>query len=152
MLQIDRQDRELLSGEIGRLAGSLAAGSSQRQAYAQLQVALEGGELADEHLPTLQQVLEILLSSGRVRRLGGPEDEQRLLQLYRSTPAGVRAAEHVRQMNRALASLTGRQLRRISCSQGLPGRHRLEIDTEDLHIALSVGPDGIGVHQLEVGG
>ena len=77
---------------------------------ADLVAAVEDGELGEEEAQALEEIIELGLSTGRIRGLYGPEGEQAALKTYRKLPRGKELAESTRDVTGALAALEGKSL------------------------------------------
>jgi hypothetical protein len=150
MLEVEREDADVLLAEVAQLLTPPAAAWGRRQDYVRLHESLDGGSVPDDLLPALEQVLGVVLPSGRVRREHGPHEEQRLIRLHQRTPAGVQTRDHLKRVNAALSGLCGHQIERLLFAPEGPGAFRLDIRTDRCRLAITVGPNGIVVHQLEV--
>lgn len=101
-------------------------------------------------LPTFERLLELALSTGRARRLHGPEVERAYLALFRSTPEGERQETAVDAINNALRQLVGRPLAGFEVESRGPGSIRLEIACEELRLALDFDGHGLAVANVSV--
>ena len=96
----------------------------------------------------LAELLELGLSTGRVRAVYGPEGEQAALGLFRRLPLGKELAETTRELNDALAALEGKTIERIAVSVVGPGEYGVTVSTEDYEIALRLGKAGARVASI----
>ena len=145
------EEKEILSREIKRLMSPLAPDSKSYQDYALLLAVMDAGVIPEEFVGVLEQILEITLSSGHIRHVYGPPEEQQLLRLYDRTPTGARARELIKQVNRSLGTLKEHKIESLSFSLKTPGVYRLEIGTDQCEMTLNIDWTGVSVHQLEVG-
>ncbi len=96
-------------------------------------------------LPTFERLLELALSTGRARRLHGPEVEHAYRNLFRGTPEGERQERSITAVNGALRGLVGRPLAGVELKSRGPGALRIEIASESLRIALDLDAHGLSV-------
>ncbi len=90
-MRIGQTEQELLEQEINAL-GQLLRDPAARARYTELRDQIRDGEVAEELLGHLGNVLELGLQSGRLRKLYGADGEQALTRLFHRTPAGGRLA------------------------------------------------------------
>ncbi len=140
----------------GDLLGELAAYSAsvhsaeERSDLARLAGSIASGEVPANLQAPLARLLDLSLSTGRARRLHGPEAEMAFLDLYRRTPAGIELARRDREAEAALGALVGAKLTGIAITGGRPGRVRIELSTELARLALDVDRSGISVASVAV--
>src|SRR5579859_3134841 len=103
-MRIGSTEQELLAQEIGTL-GTILRDPGARARYAQLNDAVRDGEVPDELLGHLGNVLELGLQSGRLRSLYGADGEQALTRLYHRTPAGAAQQNEAKGVTEALEGL-----------------------------------------------
>jgi hypothetical protein len=151
MREIGAEEIEILHPEIERLMVPLAPDSKARQDYVRLLAEIGSGSVSEELIATLEQVLEITLSTGRIRHAYGPQEEQRLLRLYQRTPTGARGRELLEQVNQSLETLKAQRIENLAFSLNTPGTYRLEIGTDQCEITVSIDWNGVSIHQLVVG-
>lgn len=151
MIEISAEEAGILHHEINRLMVPLASDSKARQDYARLLAEIGSGSVSEELTAALEHVLEITLSAGRIRDAYGPQEEQHLLRLYHRTPTGARVREHVKQLNHSLKVLKDQTLEGLAFSLKAPGAYRLEINTDQCQLTVSIDWNGVSIHQLVVG-
>jgi len=148
-LEIAEEERAVVLEEIAAVAGALHDPRA-RVLYEELAAAAARGEVPAALAGPLQRVLEMSLSTGRARRLHGPQHEAALLRLFFRTPAGAALRRSAEGANRALAALAGHRLEGVSVAAQAPGVFRLQLDTDRCRLALEVSRDGVEVASLEV--
>src|SRR5437870_10089087 len=84
---------------------ALVQDGERRGRLADLVAAVQDGELGDEEAQALEELIELGLSTGRIRSVYGPEGEQAALKTYRRLPGGRELAESAREVSDALAAL-----------------------------------------------
>lgn len=149
-VRIEEAAREALAVEAAALSDALTDPVS-RASYASLSRALGAGEVGDALLSPLEQLLELTLRTGRLRRLHGPHAEASAARLYQATPAGASVAAALAEVNAALDALRGQTLQALAFTPKAPGVYALGLDTGEARLALEIGPDGVAVRELSVG-
>ena len=124
---------------------SMVQDENRRLKLADVVAAIDDGEVDGQDADALAELLELGLSTGRVRQVYGPEGEQAALKLYRRLPLGKEISETTRELNEALSALEGRVLEKISVSAVSPGEYGVTISTEEFEISLRLGKAGARV-------
>jgi hypothetical protein len=127
---------------------SMVADEGRRARIADVVAAVDEGLIEDKDADALAELLELGLSTGRVRALYGPDGEQAALGLYRRLPLGKELAQSARELNEALAALEGKTIERLSVSAVGPGEYGVTISTEDFEITLRLGKAGARVASI----
>ena len=94
-----------------------------RAPWEELAAAVDEGGGGGDLLGRLEQILEMTLQTGRVRRVHGAESEQALLRLFHQTPRGAASRRATEAVNRTLASLAGQTIETLLFTS--PGPRRL---------------------------
>jgi hypothetical protein len=115
---------------------------TRRERLADVVAAVDGGEVEGPDADALAELLELGLSTGRVRAVYGPEGEQAALALFRRLPLGRELTESARDLNAALGALEGRTIEKISVNAVGPGEYGVTISTEDYEVVLRLGRAG----------
>lgn len=150
MLLIDTEDRDILTPEIEAFKRPLDKESKLNLDYECLLSAIDSGAIADDLLPLLEHVLELILASGYIRQSHGPQEEQRLFKLYRKTSAGTQVSQNIKEVNQSIEALKNHKIENLSFSLKLPGIYTLKIGTEQCQLVLRIDKLGIFVDQLAV--
>jgi hypothetical protein len=144
-----------VSGEAAEVARAeaqavlaMVVDEGRRLKLADVVAAIDEGSVEGEEADALAELLELGLSTGRVRAVYGPEGEQAALGLFRRLPLGKELSESTRELNEALAALEGRTIERISVSAVGPGEYGVTVSTEDFEIALRLGKAGARVASI----
>jgi hypothetical protein len=148
-LAIDAAQQEVLSLEVGTLAGSLRDPEA-RGRYEELRQAVEAGAVPAGLTDLLEALLEMLLQTGRARRMHGAQSEQALLRLFQQTPRGSAARRATESVNEALRTLKGQTLESLLFTVQGPGVYRLGLQTDRCRITLEIDRHGLSVESLEV--
>ena len=121
---------------------------ARAEAQAVLSMVVDEGVVEGADADALAELLELGLSTGRVRALYGPGGEQAALGLFRRLPLGKEIAESTRELNEALSALEGRTIEKITVSAVGPGEYGVTVSTEDFEIALRLGKAGARVASI----
>jgi hypothetical protein len=148
-LAIDAVQREVLLEELATLVVSLRDPQT-RTPWEELAAAVDAGEVEDELLGRLEQILEMTLQTGRVRRVHGADSEQALLRLFHQTPRGAASRRATEAVNRTLATLAGQTVETLLFTSQGPGVYRLGVATDRCKLTLEIDRHGVTVESLEV--
>ena len=121
-----------------------------REVYLALKTAIESLEIPPDLQPRLGAIVEVALTSGRVRRLFGPAAELSLNSLFTKTPRGREVAQSLSELNKALASLKGQTVEQITSSQKNPGAYSLTLKTTNCQLIIRFEQEGVRVESLEL--
>lgn len=121
-----------------------------REVYLALKTAIESLEIPADLQPRLGAIVEVALTSGRVRRLFGPAAELSLNSLFTKTPRGREVAISLAELNKALATLKGQTVEQITSSQKSPGTYSLTLKTTNCQLIIRFEQSGVRVESLEV--
>jgi hypothetical protein len=149
-LKLDPLQRDLLLSLIGDFVAA-APQSAGREAYLALEEAVVKMELPAELVPAAGAIVEVALSTGRLRNAFGPAAELALMALFRKTPRGETIAGSLHELNRALAHLKGHPLGEIGAALRKPGVYTLTIASGEYRIVVRFDHDGAAVESLETG-
>jgi hypothetical protein len=147
-LSIDAAQREVLLEELATLVVSLRDPET-RTPWEELAAAVDEGGVEEGQLGRLEQILEMTLQTGRVRRVHGAESEQALLRLFHQTPKGSASRRATEAVNRTLATLAGQTVETMLFTTQGPGVYRLGIETAHCKLTLEIDRHGITVESLE---
>ncbi|HEX5386492.1 MAG TPA: hypothetical protein VFW66_07345 [Gemmatimonadales bacterium] len=153
-MRIDESLREALlleAAALGDALGDARGDSPARAEYDALSRAAAGGEVHDELATPLERLLELVLRTGRMRRLHGPEAEAAAVRLYHATPRGRALDAELAEVNAALAALAGQVVARLAISARGPGAYALTIEAASATLTLDIAADGVGVKDVSVG-
>jgi len=139
---------EVVLGE-AQAVRAMVQDEDRRARLADLMAAAAEGEVADEDLEALAELLELGLQTGRVRAIYGPGGEQAALKVFRRLPRGKELDGSAREVTEALASLSGKPLERVQIQATAPGAFLLTLAAEGLE--LSVRLDRQGARLTSVG-
>jgi hypothetical protein len=149
-MRITAVEQELLIPEITGFAAALRDPAA-RARYEELREAVATGEVGDDLVGHLANVLEVGLVSGRLRGRYGADGEQALARLFQRTPAGAALAVDAAAVTKALAVLQGHVIADVKLAAVGPGSYSLTIDTDRCQITLRLDRGGARVHAVEIG-
>jgi hypothetical protein len=149
-LTLEPAEQELLLEDVPAFARTVKD-PAVRERYLQLAEAVEGGVVPADLLFALEAMLELALQTRAVRRRHGPDAERTLTDLFFRTGRGAALRQSARDVTRALEVLTGQTVEKVAVTAA-PGRHTITINTDHVHLTLSVDQSGIQVDRVEVGG
>ncbi len=121
-----------------------------REVYLTLKAAIESLEVPPDLQLRLGAIVEVALTSGRIRRLFGPGAELSLNALFLKTPRGREVAISLAELNKALATLKGQTVEQITSSQRSPGAYALTVKTRSCQVVIRFEQSGVRVESLEV--
>jgi hypothetical protein len=150
-LRLDRLQRDVLASQIESFLAA-APDAESRAPYVALREALNALTVPAELAGRLGAVAEVLLTSGRVRKLYGPGAELSLWSLFQKTPRGREIAISLEAANAAFKRLNGQSIDGISAVARGPAAYALTIKTPELQLVVRFEPAGIRLENIEVGG
>ena len=115
---------------------------SRRARLADVVAAVDDGEVDGDDADALAELLDLGLSTGRVRALYGPDGEQAAVALFRRLPLGKELTDSARELTEALGALEGRRIERVTVNAVGPGEYGVTISTEDFEVVLRLGRAG----------
>jgi len=129
---------------------ALVQDEERRGRLADLVVAVQEGELDDDEAQALGELIELGLTTGRIRGLYGPEGEQAALRTYRRLPAGRGLTESAREVSDAFAALEGQTLERISIQSAGPGAFVVAVGVGGRELTVKLDVSGARIHSVGV--
>jgi hypothetical protein len=122
----------------------------RRDRLAALVADVDEGAVEGESAEALEELLELGLSTGRLRALYGPEGEQAALLAFRRLPRGAELARGARDVTDALRALEGRRLDAASVANAGPGAYVLSLAAEGLELSIRVDRQGARIHSMGI--
>ena len=150
-LTLDRLQRDILVPQLDSFLAA-APDDDARAAYLALREALDRLEVSSELAGRLGAIVEVLLTSGRVRGVYGPGAELSLWSLFQKTPRGREIAGSVEAANAAFKRLAGQPIESISAIARGPAAYALAIKTAEVQVVVRFEPAGVRLENVEVGG
>jgi hypothetical protein len=123
---------------------AMARDDDMRLRLAELVAEIDDGEV-EQSEGLLEQVLELGLQTGRIRTYYGPGGEQATLRILRRLPRGKARVESAGEVSKALSSLAGKVVERVSVSSVAPGTYLLTLDAGGLELSVRLDPVGARV-------
>jgi len=118
--------------------------------YGALAAAIDRLEIPPELAARLGAIVEVALSSGRIRKLFGPGAELSLNALFMKTPRGREIAQSINELNKALETLKDQTIEQITASQRSPGAYALTLKTSGCQLVIRFEQAGVRIETLEV--
>jgi hypothetical protein len=122
----------------------------RRGRLADLVAAVQEGELGADDAQALEEIIELGLSTGRIRGLYGPEGEQAALKTYRKLPHGKELSESAREVTGALAALEGKAMEQVKVQAAGPGAYLVTIGVDGLELTIRLDRSGARIHSVGV--
>ena|SRR5437870_4804227 len=129
---------------------ALVHDGERRGRLADLVAAVQDGELGDDEAQALEELIELGLSSGRIRSVYGPEGEQAALKTYRKLPRGRELTDGAREVSGALAALEGKLLEQVAIQSTGPGSFLVTLGVEGLELSVRLDHAGARIHSVGV--
>ena len=122
----------------------------RRGRLADLVAAVQEGELGDDEAQALEELIELGLSTGRIRSVYGPEGEQAALKTFRRLPGGRALSESAQEVSSALDALEGRVLESVKVQSAGPGTYVVSDAVEGLELSVKLDRAGARIHSVGV--
>jgi len=122
----------------------------RRGRLADLVAAVQEGELGEDEAQALEELIELGLTTGRIRAVYGPEGEQAALKTYRRLPGGRELADSARDVTSALEALEGKTLERVSVQSSGPGAFVVSFAVDGLELSVKLDSTGARIHSVGV--
>jgi len=148
VVRLKGEAREVVLAE-AQAVRAMAVEPATRDRLAALIAAVDDGELDEENAEAAESVLELGLTSGRIRALYGPGGEQAVLKTIRRLPRGRVRDESAREVSTALAGLQGRSLDAVRIAAVGPGAYTLTLEADGVDVSIRL--DGTGARVTTVG-
>jgi hypothetical protein len=129
---------------------ALVSDRERRGRLADLVAAIQDGELDDDTAQALEELIELGLSTGRIRSVYGPEGEQAALKTFRRLPGGRALSETAAEVSTALAALEGRTLESVKVQSAGPGAYVVSVTVEGLELSVKLDRAGARIHSVGV--
>ena len=129
---------------------ALVQDEERRGRLADLVAAVQEGELGEDEAQALEELIELGLTTGRIRSVYGPEGEQAALKTYRRLPGGRELTDGAREVTEALAALEGKVVERVSVQSAGPGAFVVTLGVEGLELSVRLDRAGARIHSVGV--
>jgi hypothetical protein len=124
--------------------------AARRGRLADLIAAVQEGELGDDEAQALEELIELGLSTGRIRSVYGPEGEQAALKTFRKLPGGRALSDSAKEVSSALDALEGRVLESVKVQSAGPGAYVVSVAVEGLELSVKLDRAGARIHSVGV--
>lgn len=148
-LKLDSLQRDVLVPQIQAFLDA-TQDPSAREVYTSLLESVRAMEVAPDLQPRLGAIVEVALSSGRIRKLFGPGAELSMVSLFQKTPRGIEIADSIRSVNAALAKLKDQPLEQATATLRAPGAYALTLKTAGVELILRFEPTGVRIESVDV--
>ena len=149
MITVRGEAAEVALGEAQAVL-ALVQDGERRGRLADLVAAVQDGELGEDEAQALEELIELGLTTGRIRSVYGPEGEQAALKTYRRLPAGRELTDGARDVTQALEALEGKTLERVSVQSNGPGAFVVSIAVDGLELTVKLDRAGARIHSVGV--
>jgi hypothetical protein len=149
MIALRGEAAEVALGEAQAVLAFVHDGE-RRGRLADLVAAVQEGELGEDEAQALEELIELGLTTGRIRAVYGPEGEQAALKTYRRLPGGRELADSAREVTSALEALEGKTLERVSVQSSGPGAFVVSIAVDGLELSVKLDSTGARIHSVGV--
>lgn len=149
-MRISPDERDVVVAEARALAAELPPGEAG-DSFARIAAAAEQGEIPDELVERVGQMLDISLATGRARAEHGAEGVRAMTAIWRRTPSGASADHDAGELNTALSALAGFPLDSVRVTPTGPGRSTVAISAGGHTVRLGADPSGIRLRSIDVG-
>jgi hypothetical protein len=149
-LRLDAAAADLLTAEAGELLRGLRGGEA-RARFLALAEQVAAGEVGEEAVPALEQLLALGLETGRILKVHGRAADTLARGLYARTPAGRARAAQAAAVTAALAAFAGARLDSLTVAADGPSGYRLTLATDRGEAVVRVGREGATVDSVAVG-
>ena len=149
MIAVHGDAAEVALGEAQAVL-TMVQDAARRGRLADLIAAVQEGELGDDEAQALEELIELGLSTGRIRSVYGPEGEQAALKTFRRLPGGRALSDSAREVSSALAALEGRVLERVKVQSAGPGAYLVSVAVEGLELSVKLDRAGARIHSVGV--
>jgi len=129
---------------------ALVQDGERRARLADLVAAVQEGELGEDEAQALEELIELGLTTGRIRAVYGPEGEQAALKTYRRLPGGRELTDGARDVTDALAALEGKTLEHVAVQTSGPGAFVVSLGVDGLELSIKLDRSGARIHSVGV--
>ena len=149
MIALRGEAAEVALGEAQAVL-ALVQDGERRGRLADLVAAVQDGELGDDEAQALEELIELGLSTGRIRSVYGPEGEQAALKTFRRLPGGRALSDSAKEVSSALDALDGRVLESVKVQSAGPGAYVVSVAVEGLELSVKLDRAGARIHSVGV--
>ena len=150
-MKLGADEREVLMAEVAQALDQVRH-PELKVVYGVLLSAVDQGDVPNELMEPLQNLLQVGLESGRIRAVHTAHGEMAAQRVYARTPGARAVRGSADAINEALAALQGHTLEEISITPSGPGSYTLSLGTDQGKLLLRIDRHGVELRSLEVGG
>jgi hypothetical protein len=151
MIELKNDEMEILKQEIGVLSAGAISSKESTYLFNNLLSSINGKKIDKIQLQPFGQILELLLSTGVIRKNFSPVEEQKIFRLYLKTPQGKERKKNIDELNKSLKALQTQKIEGISFSIKSPGVYSISISTDKCELSMNVNKSGVYADKLELG-
>jgi hypothetical protein len=129
---------------------ALVQDDERRGRLADLVAAVQEGQLEEPEAEALEEIVELGLSTGRIRGIYGPEGERAILTTFRKLPRGKELFQSAGEVTEALAALEGKMLETIKVQAAGPGAYVVSVAVEGRELSVRLDRSGARIHSIGV--
>lgn len=148
-VRLSEEAREVALAEAQAVL-AMVQDEGRRDRLAALVADVDEGEVEGASADALEELLELGLSTGRLRALYGPGGEQAALLAFRKLPRGAELAAGAREVTEALQALEGKRIDSVSLSNVGPGAYVLSLGADGLDLSIRVDRQGARIHSVGI--
>jgi hypothetical protein len=148
-IPVDAFQKGILEREVQAFLKGVADPEAQAH-YTDLLQQVENEEVGEELAEALEDILEILVESGRARKLYGAAGENSLISLFQKTARGSALAQMSTEVNQALKGMQGQTLKGIHFRSSGPGSWALTLETDQCELTLRIDRKGLKVGSIGI--
>lgn len=149
MISVRGEAAEVALGEAQAVL-ALVQDGERRGRLADLVASVQDGELDDDAAQALEELIELGLSTGRIRSVYGPEGEQAALKTFRRLPGGRALSDSASEVTTALAALEGKTLEGVKIQSAGPGAYVVSVAVDRLELSVKLDRAGARIHSVGV--
>jgi hypothetical protein len=149
MIAVRGDAAEVALGEAQAVLAMVQDGA-RRNRLADLVAAVQEGEVGDDEAQALEELIELGLSTGRIRSVYGPEGEQAALKTFRRLPGGRALSHSAKEVSSALGALEGRVLESVKVQAAGPGAYVVSVAVDGLELSVKLDRAGARIHSVGV--
>ena len=150
-LILEPLQRDLLLPELDSFLAA-APDAAGQDAYRALREAVNALCVPPALANRLELVTELLLTSGKARRMHGPAADHALWALFQKTPRGRLLRDSITTLNSALKQLEGQALELVAVAVRAPGAYSITLKAAGLQLVARFDAAGARLESADIGG
>ena len=149
-IALTAEQQDILRAEVAAILRAISG--QRRETYEALAAAVNAGEVPVSLMVPLEELVALLLETRRARQIYTAEGERVLTELFQETNKGREMARQLAEVNRALASLSGRTISGVRIGMRTIGHFTVTLNAGAMSVTLAVQPRSVIVEGVAVGG